>query len=174
MWYGVSSIAARFINYLLTPYLTYNALITTADYGKMGAMYAAIPLLNVIFTYGMETAYFRFIQQKEDAEKVNNTATISLLISTLLLFVVLWVNQSFLANVTKLEDLPLLIQLSIVIIALDALSTIPFARIRNEGRPKLFALIKISGIIIGPRAGACAPPPRSRPFATTNRGTAGC
>lgn len=148
MWYGVSSIAARFINYLLTPYLTYNALITTADYGKMGAMYAAIPLLNVIFTYGMETAYFRFIQQKEDVEKVNNTATISLLISTILLFIVLWINQSFLGDVTKLEDLPLLIQLSIAIIALDALSTIPFARIRNEGRPKLFALIKISGIVI--------------------------
>ena len=148
MWYGLSSIAARFINLLLTPYLTYNALITTADYGKMGAMYAAIPLLNVIFTYGMETAYFRFIQKKENTEQINNTVTISLLASTFFLSVVLWLNQSFLAKITKLEDVPQLIQLSIAIIALDALSAIPFARIRNEGRPKLFALIKVSGIII--------------------------
>ena len=54
MWYGVSSIAARFINYLLTPYLT--AKLTIADYGKMGLVYAAIPLLNVVFTYGFETS----------------------------------------------------------------------------------------------------------------------
>ncbi len=148
VWYGLSSIAARFINMLLTPYLTYNTLISTADFGKLGAMYAAIPLLNVIFTYGMETAYFRFIQKKAEVEDVHNTATISLLVSTIVLSAILWMNQSALAHITKLEDLPTLIQISIVIIGLDALSTIPFARLRNEGRPKLFAFIKIMGIVI--------------------------
>jgi O-antigen/teichoic acid export membrane protein len=54
-WYGISSIAARFINYLLTPYLTYSTLISKANYGQMSAIYAAIPLFNIIFTYGMET-----------------------------------------------------------------------------------------------------------------------
>ena len=148
MWYGVSSIAARFINNLLTPYLTYNALISTSDYGKMSAVYAAIPLFNIIFTYGMETAYFRFIQRSEKKEAVNNTATISLLISTVFLFVLLWLNQDFLAKASSLKDLPMLIQLSIVVIGLDALSTIPFARLRNEGRPRLFASINIGGIIV--------------------------
>lgn len=148
LWYGVSSIAARFINYLLTPYLTYNALIKPSDYGKMSAVYAAIPLFNIIFTYGMETAYFRFIQKSEKKDAVNNTATISLLISSILFSILLWANQDFLARVASLNDLPSLIQLSILIIGLDALSTIPFARLRNEGRPRLFALIKIAGIII--------------------------
>ena len=148
LWYGVSSIAARFINYLLTPYLTYNALIKPSDYGKMSAVYAAIPLFNIIFTYGMETAYFRFIQQKEKQEAVNNTATISLFVTSILFSIMLWLNQDFLAGVASLKDLPSLIQLSIIIIGLDALSTIPFARLRNEGRPRLFALIKIAGIVI--------------------------
>lgn len=114
----------------------------------MGAIYSAIPLMNVIFTYGMETAYFRFVQNKERTDAVNDTATISLLFSTVFLTIVLWLNQSFLAKVTTLANLPMLIQLSIIIIALDAWSTIPFARLRNENRPHLFALIKIAGIFL--------------------------
>lgn len=146
MWYGVSSIAARFINYLLTPYLT--AVLTKQDYGRMGAVYSMIPLFNILFTYGMETAYFRFIQNKEKTESINSTITISLLCSTVLLFGLTWFNQTTLGNIASLKEFPQLIQLSIIIIALDALSTIPFARIRNEGRPLLFSFIKISGIVI--------------------------
>lgn len=146
IYYGLSSIAARFINYLLTPYLT--VVLTKQDYGKMGAVYSMIPLFNIVFTYGMETAYFRFIHKKNKTEDINNTITISLLCSTLLLFVLAWFNQLALAEIASLKEFPQLIQLSIIIIALDALSTIPFARLRNEGRPLLFAFIKIAGIII--------------------------
>jgi O-antigen/teichoic acid export membrane protein len=148
LWYGVSSIAARFINYLLTPYLTYSALISTENYGQMGAIYAAIPMFNIIFTYGMETTYFRYMRKDVDHESVNNTSTISLLISSILLSILLWINQGWLAKIATLQEFPLLIQLSIIVIGLDALSTIPFARIRYEGRPKLFAFIKIANIII--------------------------
>ncbi len=148
LWYGVSSIAARFINYLLTPYLTYSALISTANYGQMSAMYAAIPLFNILFTYGMETTYFRFMRKDVDREAVNNNATISLLISTIALSILLWLNQAWLAKITSLSEFPLLVQLSIIIIGLDALSTIPFARLRYEGKPKLFALIKVANIIV--------------------------
>ncbi len=148
MWYGISSIAARFINYLLTPYLTYSTLISKANYGQMSAMYAAIPLFNAIFTYGMETTYFRFMRKDADHESINNTATISLLISTIFLSILLWINQGWLAKITSLTEFPLLVQLSIIIIGLDALSTIPFARLRYEGKPRLFAFIKIANIII--------------------------
>ncbi len=148
VWYGVSSIAARFINYLVTPILVYSVLVTKADFGRMGAVYAIMPLMNVLFTYGMETTYFRFLQNKEVKDSVNSTASISLLASTILFSVLLWFNQSFLVEVTTLQDFPVLIQLSIIIIMLDAFCTIPFAKIRIEGRPKLFALIKVAGIFI--------------------------
>ena len=114
----------------------------------MGAVYSAIPLMNVIFTYGMETAYFRFVQKNDRTQSVNNTATISLLFSTVFLSVILWLNRPFLAAVTTLSEFPLLIQLSIIIIGLDALTTIPFARLRNENRPLLFAFTKVSGIAL--------------------------
>lgn len=148
MWYGLSSIAARLINYLLTPYLTYADAIKTSDYGKMALVYAAIPLLNVVFTYGFETAYFRFSSKEENNNSIYSTASISLFVSTVLFSIILWFNKEALEKFTGLSDVPQLIELSIFIIALDTLTTIPFARLRQEGRPVKFAAAKIFGILI--------------------------
>jgi len=149
MWYGLSSIAARLINYLLTPYLTYSLTIQTADFGKMALIYAAIPVFNVIFTYGFETAFFRFSSEdRQHNRSVYSTSLWSLLISTLLLSLFLWRQQQQLSASLGLGAYPELIRLGILIIALDALSAIPFARLRQEGRPVKFALIRVSGILI--------------------------
>ncbi|MEP7163562.1 MAG: oligosaccharide flippase family protein [Ferruginibacter sp.] len=147
IWYGGSSIAAKFINYLLTPYLTYT-LANTSDYGKMGIIYSAIPIFNILFTYGFETAYFRFASRPEYKTTIYSTASLSLFFSTILFTILLWFNQSILAGITGLTEFPEMIQLSIVIIALDAFSSIPFARLREEGRPKKFAFVRICGILV--------------------------
>ncbi len=133
VWYGASSIAARFINYLLTPYLT--AELSIADYGKMGLVYAAIPLLNVIFTYGFETSYFRFAQRKEFETSIYSTASLSIIFTTFCLGFLLWIMQDSIAAFAGIAEYHELIQLSIVIIILDTLCTLPFARLRQEGRP---------------------------------------
>jgi O-antigen/teichoic acid export membrane protein len=148
MWYGLSSIAARLINYLLTPYLTYADAIKTSDYGKMALVYAAIPLLNVVFTYGFETAYFRFSSKPENKNSIYNTAFLSLFFSTLIFSLLLYINRDALARFTGLGSVPQLITLSIFIIALDTLATIPFALLRQEGRPVKFAAAKITGILV--------------------------
>ena len=44
-------------------------------------------LLLIILTYGMETGFFRFSQNKEDYEKVYSTTLISLLITSLLFLI---------------------------------------------------------------------------------------
>lgn len=147
MWYGLSSIAARFINYLLTPLLTYN-LAEKSDYGKIGLIYSAIPILNIIFTYGFETAYFRFAAKDENKKDIYSTAALSLFFSTIFFTAILWINQQAYGNIVGLSDFPSIIQISIFIIAFDALSIIPFARLRQEGRPRKFAFIKIAGIFI--------------------------
>ena len=148
IWYGLSSIAARFINYLLTPFLTYSSHIKTSDFGKMGLIYSALPVLSVLFTYGFETAYFRFSANEKYKDSIYSTTFISLLCSTIFLTSLLWANQSSLANATGLSAFPQLIQYSILIIAFDTLSAIPFARLRQEGKPIKFAFIKIAGITI--------------------------
>lgn len=146
LWYGASSIAARFLNYLLTPYLTYQ--MATNAYGEMSILYAAIPFLNVIFTYGLETAYFRYATTKEQHEQVYNTATISLIFSTSILTTILILfNQQF-ANLLRIPSHPEFFTLSALIIGFDALTTLAFAKLRYEGRPVKFASVRIAGIVI--------------------------
>ncbi|MEJ7609926.1 MAG: oligosaccharide flippase family protein [Ferruginibacter sp.] len=147
LWYGGSTIAARFLNYLLTPFLTYN-LDNVSDYGKIGLIYSIIPIFNVIFTYGFETAYFRFSGDNKDNKNLYSTAALSLFVSTLLFTAVLWLNQHLLGQSIGLEEFPAILQLMILIIAVDTLAAIPFARLRQEGRPIKYAAVKLAGILV--------------------------
>lgn len=146
VWYGASSIAARFLNYLLTPYLT--AKLTGAGFGEMSLVYAAIPFLNVIFTYGIETAYFRFSQREGFKKDIYSTSSISIIISTLVLTALLILSHSTFAHWLKLEDHPEFITYSALIIGFDTLATLPFAKLRQDGRPRKFASIRILSILI--------------------------
>ena len=146
VWYGASSIAARFLNYLLTPYLT--GVLAVSGYGEMSLVYAAIPFLNVIFTYGIETAYFRFSNKEGFKKDIYSTSSISIFISTILLTALLLLSHTTVAHWLRLDDHPEFITYSALIIALDALATLPFAKLRQEGRPKKFAFIRIISILI--------------------------
>ena len=146
VWYGGSSIAARLLNYLLTPYLTLK--LSGTSYGEMSLVYAAIPFLNVVFTYGIETAYFRFSSKAEYKNEIYSTASTSILISTAILTTLLLLSHTFFSHLLRLDAHPEYIIYSAVIIALDTLTTLPFARLRYEGRPKKFAAIRIAGILI--------------------------
>lgn len=146
MWYGASSIAARFLNYLLTPYLT--GTLLTSDYGEMSLVYALIPFLNILFTYGLETAYFRYVQKKERVEEVYNTITVSLIISTISFTLLLLLLRGPLAAMISIKEHPEYITWSAFIIAFDALTTISFAKLRQEGRPVKYAFVRIVGILV--------------------------
>ena len=146
VWYGASSIAARFLNYLLTPYLT--GVLAVSGYGEMSLVYAAIPFLNVIFTYGIETAYFRFSHKEGFKKDIYSTSSISIFISTILLTALLLIYHTTVAHWLRLDDHPEFITYSALIIALDALATLPFARLRQEGRPRKFAMIRVTSIIV--------------------------
>ena len=145
IWYGVSSIAARFINYLLLPYLTFK--LSTAIYGEFSLVYSFIPFMNVVFTYGMETAYFRFSNTK-DKDTVYNTTSISLIFSSIILGALLILFRQPIATLLSVGTHSEYIIVAAGIIAIDALCGIPFARLRQEGRPIKFALTKIGGIFV--------------------------
>jgi O-antigen/teichoic acid export membrane protein len=146
VWYGVSSIAARFLNYLLTPYLT--GKLFSDEYGQMSTVYAAIPFLNVIFTYGMETAYFRFVQKDQNRNDIYSTSMISMISSTIFLTTILLLLRSGFTDLLKLQAHPEFITYSIIIIALDTLTTLPFAKLRQDGRPRKFAVTRILSIML--------------------------
>jgi O-antigen/teichoic acid export membrane protein len=144
-WYGLSSIAARFISYLLTPYLTYK--LTEVAYGEQSIVYSFIPFLNVIVTHGMETAYFRF-GSKENEEKIYHTSSFSMMLVTALVIAGLIFWSAPLSNLLQIDLHPEYINLVAWVVGLDALTTIPFSRLRLAGKPKKFAFIKVGGILL--------------------------
>ena len=148
MWYGGSTIAAKFINYLLTPFLTYNAIISNESYGEISVIYSLMPIFNVLFTYGFETAYFRFSAEKENSKNIYNTAAISLIASTFFLTIFLWLFRGNIGGLVGLQNHPSIIKLMIWIIAFDTLAAIPFARLRQENKPRKFAAAKVVGILV--------------------------
>jgi O-antigen/teichoic acid export membrane protein len=94
----------------------------------------------------METAYFRFSQTHEKAS-LYSTLSISLFFSTIIFSLALWLSGGFIANVTDLNQHPEYVYWMIGIIAVDNLSTLPFARLRQENRPKKYAFARVAGIV---------------------------
>jgi len=145
IWYGLSSIFGRFLNYLLTPLLV--TIFATGEYGKISTLFTIAAFLNIVFTYGLETSYFRFAAI-EPEKKVYNTCSSSLIISTALLTGVLLLLSQTIAGFLEMPAHPEYISWVILIVALDTLAVMPFAKLRHEGRPRKFAAIKILNILI--------------------------
>lgn len=148
MWYGLSSIGAKFINYFVSLFLTYSDHVTRANFGDMSVVYAAIPLLSILFTYGFETTYFRFSSRKEHQATIYSTASLSIIFSTICFALILWFFRSAITNATGFSESPSIIRYTIFIIAIDAITRIPFAKLRQEGKPKRFAFVNIFSILV--------------------------
>lgn len=145
IWYGASSIFGRFLNYLLTPLLV--TIFLTGEYGKISTLFTIAAFLNIVFAYGLETSYFRFASI-EPEQKVYNTCSSSLLITTILFSGILLLFTKDIAGFIEMPTHPEYITWVILIVALDTLAVMPFAKLRFEGRPRKFAAIKILNILI--------------------------
>jgi O-antigen/teichoic acid export membrane protein len=142
----VPTIASRFLGYLMNlslPFIFSHAG-TTAD---LTQVYAIIPFLNVLFTYGMETAYFRF-SQSEDKKKLYSTLTLSIFLTTILFTVILLFFRPSIASAAGLEKHPQYVTWMCWIIFFDTLATLPFAKLRQEGRPRKYAFVRVAGIVV--------------------------
>ena len=141
--YGLSSILGRMINFLLVPLQT--AVLTQSEYGINVDFYSLIAFLIVVVTFGMETSYFRFAEQKElDERKVFGASLtmISLVLLAIALFAYLF-QQPILAAL-RYQEAPQYLFYLVAILALDALSAIPFARLRRQNKAFRFAGIKLA------------------------------
>ena len=147
MIYGLGTILPRFLNYLLTPLLTY-IFQKPVDYGVNSEIYAYIAFLNVIFTYGMETAFFNFSSKRENKEDVYNTALSSILLSTAVFSMLMFVFSGSIASWLQYPDKINYIYWTILILATDAVMAIPFARLRLSNKAIHFALIKAANVFV--------------------------
>jgi O-antigen/teichoic acid export membrane protein len=144
--YGLSSILGRMINFLLVPLQT--AVLTQAEYGINVDFYSLIAFLIVICTFGMETAYFRYSEQEGFEEpKVFGAAVTMILIALACISAFAFFGQGPLLEVMRYEKTPHYLFYLIAILGLDALSAIPFARLRRENKAWRFAGIKLALIL---------------------------
>ena len=145
--YGLPSIVGRLLNYLLVP--LYTAIFAKpADYGVLSDLYAYVAFLVVLLPLGMETAYFRFIQQQEDAERVFNSSFVPVVLVNAVFFLLLYLTNPWIAKWMLYRDHTEYIILVGSIVCIDAIASLPLAKLRAENQAKRFMIIQMSSILL--------------------------
>lgn len=150
--YGLSTIFSRLFNFILTP--IYTRVYAEGVYGIFTKMFSYAAIINAILAFGMETTFFRYLNKHEDKKKeiYNTSFLVIAFISLLFLITGLLLTDSFarftLANdsLASFGDQKKYVQYLIWILFIDAICVIPFAKLRADGRPFKYSLIKFLNI----------------------------
>jgi O-antigen/teichoic acid export membrane protein len=144
--YGISSIFGRFLNYLLVPLYTY--YFSAAEYGVVSEFYAYAGFFSVLLLFGFETGYFRFRDKEHTGRDVAySTALIFVVLVNLGFFLGILLINERLSTALNYANHPEYVLFFTLILTLDAIASIPFARLRAEDRAFRFAGIKVTEIL---------------------------
>ncbi|MCM0082498.1 oligosaccharide flippase family protein [Geomonas sp. Red32] len=144
--YGLSSIVGRLINYFLVP--LYTRIFLPQEYGIVTELYAYASFLMILCTFGMETTFFRFSESDHESEKVYSTSLLPV-IAVNLVFIALGIaGSSFISDRLHYNNHPEYIVYFVLIVGLDAIASIPFARLRQQHHAMKFATLKLVNIMI--------------------------
>jgi len=144
--YGLSSILSRLLNYLLVP--LYTRVFLPEEFGVVTELYAILTFVTILFTYGMETAFFSFSEKEASREKVYGTAILSILGSSFFLMTLMIILSDQTAALLGYPDHGEYIIYFAIILGADAVAAIPFARLRQQNKAKKFAMLKSVNIFI--------------------------
>jgi O-antigen/teichoic acid export membrane protein len=130
------------ISFLLNP--LYVDQLPKQEFADVSIVFAWLVFFNVILSYGMETAFFRFFNTEENKKKVISTSTVSIFWTSIafLGLALLYKNALSHWSGVKIEY----VTYTIWILVLDALAIIPFSRLRATKRPMVYAAIKIGNV----------------------------
>ncbi|AMM51072.1 polysaccharide biosynthesis protein [Rufibacter sp. DG15C] len=145
--YGLSSIVGRALNYLLVP--LYTGIFLREEYAVVTKLYAIVAFLNIVYTYGMETAFFRYANKPgtDRIELYQKVQTMVLTTSLTFTALLLIFNTSIAGSLGYPEHPEYIVWLAITI-AVDAITAIPFARLRLENKAARFAIIRLTNIFL--------------------------
>jgi O-antigen/teichoic acid export membrane protein len=146
--YGLSSIIGRLLNYFLVPIYTrvFVGLEGKAEYGISAEFFAYASFGSVLFTYGMETAFFRFMQKEDNKERVFSTVLISIIGTAIVLGGLMILFATPIANMTNNSGREAYIYCLVSILAADAISSILFAKLRQQNEAIRFVTIRLLSI----------------------------
>jgi O-antigen/teichoic acid export membrane protein len=143
--YGLSSVVARFLNYLLVPF--YTAYFAPGEYGVISLIYAGIVFLNVLFTFGMESSYIRYASQREGSQNVFRTIQTLLLGVGSILAVIMLVGSGWVMPVMSLSPADSTIYILLIgILWFDALSVVPYAELRLVRKSFTYAGYRLANV----------------------------
>ncbi|MEN9698930.1 MAG: hypothetical protein RLZZ301_128 [Bacteroidota bacterium] len=143
--YGLPSIVGRLLNYLLVPLHTHY-FAQTSDYGVVSELYAWVAFLIVLLTFGMETAFFRFLQNENDREKAYANAFWSVIAVNAVFYLTLLYFNNDIARLLLFEGHNEYVVLLGSIVMVDAITALPLAKLRAEERALKFAGIQLTSI----------------------------
>ena len=147
--YGVSSIVGRFLNYLLVPVYTIALPASSGGYGLVTNIYAWVALILVLLTCGMETGFFRFANKgQDDPMRVYSTTLLSVSIGSLVFVALGLLFLEPIAGWLEYGEHPWYIGMMMIVVAMDAIQSIPFAYLRYKKRPIKFAALKLLFIFL--------------------------
>lgn len=145
----MGTMVPRLLNYIiLTPYFTHLFTKNIGEYGKVTELYAYIAFMMIILTYGMETAYFRYVNLEANRKKVFSSVFASLVSTSLVFIVFVLLFSGKISELLRYEGEEVFIKLLGGILAVEAISAIPFARLRVEEKIFKFALIRIIQVVV--------------------------
>lgn len=147
--YGLSSILGRLLTFVfLTPFLTNVFNNDRAQIGIQTDLYAWAAFLMIIFTYRMETAFFRFGSKKEDRATAYKTATSVVLSSTMVFVLVMIGLAQPIADKLGYPGKAYYVIWFALILGFDTLVAIPYALLRLEGKALKFAVVRLTNLFI--------------------------
>lgn len=143
--YGMAAVLPKIFSFLLVPLYT-EYLDSEAEYGRVSVLFGWMIFFNVILSYGMETAFFRFYNKEQDKKNVLDTSMVSVFWTSVFFLGIGLVFRRSLAEWTQIgaEYITFLIW----ILALDALVVVPFSRLRALQRPLAYAVIKVGNVAV--------------------------
>lgn len=147
--YGISTMIGRFLNFILVP--LYTNIFLPADYGIIQLIYAYMAILNIVFIYGLDSAYLKFASFKDVGDDKDNFSTpyVSILMTSLLFVFLIIMNISAIGNILRVpSEYQYLIYFGAAILILDANVIIPFLKLRLERNAKIFSLYRIINILV--------------------------
>ncbi|NJN26064.1 MAG: oligosaccharide flippase family protein [Cyclobacteriaceae bacterium] len=147
--YGLSSIIGKAINFLLVPFYTSTAILKVEEYGIVTELYSYVAVLNVLYLYGLETAYFRFTSKSADGEKeIYSNVFSAILVTTILLTILLTTSATPIVNWLEFPGQERYVYWFAAIIAIDSIMAIPFVKLRYERKAVQFATYKLVNIFL--------------------------
>jgi O-antigen/teichoic acid export membrane protein len=144
--YGLSTMVGRLLNYLLVPLHT--SFFLPADLAIQVQLYAYAGFAFVLYTFGMETAFFRYARNEKDRQQYYNLILSAVILVSLVFSGTLLTFSNQIAAFIQYPENGNLVRMFAIIMATDAIASIPFAKLRLENKAKKFVAIRITNILI--------------------------